>query len=223
METDEVQKGCLSLTELVVGVIIIVTVLILLVPAFESELCDRSARTEALAHAKQIHIAVAEHAIDHDGLFPTAEYDSNEAFRQLFNRRFESEMPFYVPGCAWHGGRKPDNVIGDPPDYAKALEPGENHWAYVTGLNNGSKGNLPLIADGFTADPGTYCNDPEELGGVWEGEAAIVIRVDGSGKLEKPSESDGRLSESRKDGGSVDLFSEDYFRSAPEILNPAER
>jgi type II secretory pathway pseudopilin PulG len=205
-EAQQKKKGCSPVVVVVVAVVGIflgITVIAILasiaVPVY-SVIQARAARTKALAQAKQIHLALAEYAIDHNGLFPTAQSDSNSAFRQLFNDRFQDERIFYVPGCAFHeslapGQTKPDNDVGAPPDYVYGLERGENHWAYVTGLNNGSEGHLPLVADGFSHAIGQYSDNPQEIGGVWEGEAAIVIRVDGSGKMEKPDLNDLRVYE----------------------------
>jgi hypothetical protein len=119
-----------------------------------NRLREPSARNKSLAHAKQIHLALAEYAIDYDGQFPRAGDDSNSAYRQLFGSGFDDERLFYVPGSAWHdslpeGAKVPNGEIGTAPDFNKALEEGENHWAYVNGLNNGSRGTLPLIVDGL--------------------------------------------------------------------------
>ena len=212
-----------TLIELLVVITIIAVLASVAVPVY-SVIQARAARTKALAHSKQIHLAIAEFAIDEDGIFPTAENDSNQAFRQLFDRKFQDERIFFVPGCAYHkslpaGQTKPDNDVGQAPNYEQGLERGENHFAYVTGLNNGSKGNLPLIADGFSEQPGVYSDVPQEKGGVWEGEAAIVVRVDGSGKMEKPDGGDLRVYE-KKSGQKVDIFGQDYGTDPASVLNP---
>ena len=77
------------------------------------------------------------YANDHEGKFPTGTTHANEAYRQLFPEYLDVEKAFYVYGSAWHDAapnHKPDNDIGMPPDFSKALERGENHWAYVFGL-----------------------------------------------------------------------------------------
>ena len=149
---------------------------------------------------------------------------SNSAYRQLFDRKFQDERIFFVPGCARHkslpaGQTKPDNDVGQPPEYAQGLERGENHFGYVSGLNNESPGNLPLVADGFSETVGVYAKDERKKGGVWEGEAAIVVRVDGSAKLEKPGR-DLRVYEKREDGSKVDIFSKQYGTDPGNVLNP---
>jgi prepilin-type N-terminal cleavage/methylation domain-containing protein len=212
-----------TLIELLVVITIIAVLASVAVPVY-SVIQSRAKRTKALAESKQIHLALAEYAIDEDGIYPRAESDSNEAFRQLFDRKFQDERIFYVAGCAYHntlkaGQTKPDNDVGQPPNYEQGLERGENHYAYITGLNNGSKGALPLIADGFTEQPGVYSEKATEKGGVWEGEAAIIVRCDGSAKMEKPDGMDLRIYEKRS-GQNVDIFSSDYGTEPTSILNP---
>ena len=167
-------------------------------------------------------MALQEYAIDNDGRFPEGQ-NANEAYRKLFDRKFQDERIFFIPGSAWHeplpeGQERPDNDVGQPPGYVQGLERGENHWAYQSGLNNGSKGNLPVVMDGFTEEIGIYSDDPKKRGGVWEGEAAIVVRVDGSGKMEKV-DGDGRVME-KKDGNGVSIFSKDYGSDPAQLLNP---
>lgn len=224
------KKGCnwvVVLIVVLVGIPVALTVIAILasvaVPVY-SVIQSRAARTKALAHAKQIHFALSEYAIDHDGVFPSGTGDSNSAYRQLFEYSTVNENLFYVPGCAYHkslpaGQTKPDAVTGTAPAFSQALERGENHWAYCGGLNDGSKGNLPIMADGFSLTPGQYSDQPQERGGVWEGEAAIVVRVDGSAKMEKPDGADLRVYE-RRNGQKVDIFSADYGTDPAQILNP---
>ena len=161
--------------------------------------------------------------MDHDGEFPAAADYSNTAFRQLFDRKFQDERIFFVPGSAWHdslpaGHARPDLDVGQPPAYIHGLAQGENHFAYVSGLNQESGGDIPLIADGFTRTIGLYTDDPSKRGGVWEAEAAIVVRVDGSAKLEKLGK-DLRVYES-SNGLRRDIFSADYLGKSVRVLNP---
>jgi hypothetical protein len=131
-----------------------------------------------------IHKALMMYATDHEGRFPEGFANSNEAYRKLFPEYLEEEKHFYVPPSAWHAAapdHKTDNDIGTPPTYEKALQRGENHWTYVSGLGAKSDAHLPLIADGFVeGSPGTYTNDPPKKGGVWKGAKAIVVFVSGS-------------------------------------------
>ena len=177
-----------------------------------------------VAHARQIHLALMEYALDHDGQFPASDTDSNAAFRQLFDDRFQEERIFFVGGSAWHdslpaGRARPDNEVGDPPEYRKGLEQGENHWAYQSGLNHESQGNLPLIMDGFSDQVGVYANDPAKRGGTWNGKAAVVVRVDGASSMHRYS-GDGRVYEPVEAGKVVDIFSSQFGTDPVKLLNP---
>jgi hypothetical protein len=140
---------------------------------------------------------------------PQQAQDSSLTIRFLF----QDERLFFVPDSAWHdtlprGQTKPDNDVGQPPEYSRGLERGSD-FAYVSGLNNRSNGNLPLVADGFTRTAGVYTDDITERGGAFEGDAAIIVRVDGSAKIEKPGR-DFRIYEERN-GDRVDIFSPAYL------------
>ncbi|MDA0813471.1 MAG: hypothetical protein O3C21_13915 [Verrucomicrobia bacterium] len=86
-------------------------------------------------------------------------------------------------------------------------------------MNSESPGILPIVADGFSETPGVYSEDPMTKGGVWEREAAIIVRVDGSAKMEKPDAADFRVYEKRS-GQKTDIFSVDYGIDPAQILNP---
>jgi hypothetical protein len=64
------------------------------------------------------------------------------------------------------------------------LDPGDNEWAYVTGLSDTSNARFPLLADGFAPGSTNYVADEQQPGGVWKGKKAVVIRVDISGTVE---------------------------------------
>ena len=185
--------------------------------------------TTAALQAGGIHKALMLYANDHEGRFPEGITNSNAAFRKLFPEYLQEEKPFYVPGSAWHAsapGQKPDNDIGAPPAFDQTLRPGENHWAYVTGLGTQSDSDLPLIADGFVEGaPGTYTDDASKKGGVWKGSKAIVVLVSGSAKAYPLSPKSGFrvLRADPTTGTQTDLFqlpAPPPGSAAPRILNP---
>ncbi|PYK40395.1 MAG: hypothetical protein DME60_08175, partial [Verrucomicrobia bacterium] len=61
---------------------------------------------------------------------------------------------------------------------------GENRYSYVSGHNDTSNPQMPLVADAYNsvANPASYSTDKAQPGGVWAGKKAIVIFVDGSGR-----------------------------------------
>jgi hypothetical protein len=166
------------------------------------------------------------YAGDHEGVFPTTNSTSNEAYRKLIPDYIANEKPFWVPGSAWHNqspNKRPDDDIGSPPDYAQALERGENHWAYVTGL---TRADLPLIADGFSETIGVYSKDPSKKGGVWKGKKAIVVYVDGSVRWEPVDSKSLRVIKKKPEGRTIgfpfdaDIFSEGWGTKPENVRNP---
>jgi prepilin-type N-terminal cleavage/methylation domain-containing protein len=127
---------------------------------------------------------------------------SNDALRWLVPTYTNSEDIFVVPGSAWSVGD--DNsldavlnqsggvtypVAGGGVDQT-TLATGEVGYAYVDNLNDTSNPQFPIIVDGFAtgtagATGGSYPNDKTIPGGVWGGTRAIVIFVDGSGRVMK--------------------------------------
>jgi hypothetical protein len=94
------------------------------------------------------------------------------------------EMQFFIPNDRYHQaapGMRPDNDKGQAPDFTQSLQPGENAFAYVGGLDNTSDGRLPLIANGFAnGAAGQWSRNKNERGGVFEGKKAVICRVNGS-------------------------------------------
>ena len=163
------------------------------------------------------------YAGDHNGEFPTPTTNSNEAYRKLIPEYLDNEKPFYVAGCPWHAanqGKQPED-IGTAPDYTQALERGENHWAYISGLTNTSSASLPIVADGFTESVGSYTDNPTKKGGVWRGDKAIVVYLDGSVKAEALDPKTFKIMKPRG-GQKVELFSSAWSDELQEnnILNP---
>ena len=133
-----------------------------------------------------IQEALQTYASDHDGEFPTSETTSNDAFRELFRGGImEDENFFYVAGCAWHAGKKPDGNIGsEETGFTEAVGKNEHHWAYTSGLNQKtSPENTPIVMSGFTETPGIWCGDTSKKGGVWAGKYAIIVDVSGQARV----------------------------------------
>lgn len=184
-------------------------------------------KTTSSLHAAGLAKAIHLYAQDHDGKFPEGIHNSNEAFRRLFVEYHVNERLFFVPGCAWHDAapnHRPDGEIGDAPDFARCLQKGENHWAYVSGLNTESSRQAPLIADGFVeGQPGTYASNPKKKGGRWKGEPAIVIFASGAAEHVKLSRWQNYRVLVEKPGSDqkIDLFTrEGGLPENAKVLNP---
>jgi hypothetical protein len=93
-----------------------------------------------------IFTALLAWAADHDQAFPDLPDHANINFRELFKSGLvTSEDMFAVPGDGWCLPGKPDHDTGTAPDFAKALEPGEQSTGYVAGLETASNSLLPLV------------------------------------------------------------------------------
>jgi type II secretory pathway pseudopilin PulG len=159
---------------------------------------------------------------DYGGLYPEApegEDSSNAALRQLFPDACDSEKIFYIQS---------DRVFCDPvnppdEDYGeangqmngRALEAGENHWAYVAGLTDSNKGSTPVLADGFTDGIGRY-NEHH----VWsKPNKAIVGFLDGSASALKLREGEPIAPQGGNYFEIPDIADDEYVT----VLNPIPR
>ena len=191
-----------TLIELLVVISIIAILAGIALPVF-SQVQIKGAQTKALSNAKQIGLALKIYATDNNGIFPsyklvagppitsgtTLVTDSNTAFAQLFPQYLTNETIFWVAKSAECAAAPPDNVIDNPMPVTptNTLKSGENHWAYVPGLNDTANTSFPLIADAFNAVGAdcTYTTSVSQEGGVWSGQKAIVILCDVSGAIQK--------------------------------------
>ncbi|MDF1738162.1 MAG: type II secretion system protein [Verrucomicrobiales bacterium] len=135
----------------------------------------------ATADARSIVMGLRARAADNGGMFPAGENDyeeditsSNDAFRSLLPDYIDSEQIFVQTRSA--RGKSADNRFDEPADI---LQPGENHYAYISGLTDTSRTGWPLVVDG-TNGSGYYVKDVGQKGGCWEARKAIVAYVGGS-------------------------------------------
>jgi prepilin-type N-terminal cleavage/methylation domain-containing protein len=187
-----------TLIELLVVIAIIAILASIALPVFSS-VQERGKQTKDMSNGKQIALALKQFATDNNGVFPNkqpaANYAtaadlaagnfSNEGFWWLFPTYLTNEDIFVVGGAAW-SPNPPDNKV-DPAGSAgrtETLKAGECAYSYVTALNDTSNPQFPLLADaGTAADPTVYTNVQSAKGGVWRGKRAIIIFVDGSGRV----------------------------------------
>ncbi|MGF1656172.1 MAG: type II secretion system protein [Verrucomicrobiales bacterium] len=192
------QRKAFTLIELLVVITIIGILVSIAVPVFSN--VQRSANfTAALAEARGIGLAMMQYAQDANGSFVRYERKAdgsldtgkevataNAAFGELIKEGIISrEKPFGITGDPWLGGIGPDDNI-EP--ISEILKKGENSYAYVLGLTSTSNGAFPLIANAFV--PGSQANpvyiaNTASPGGVFAGQDAVVIRVDGSASKER--------------------------------------
>lgn len=193
-----------TLIELLVVIAIIAILASIALPVFSS-VQERGKQTKDMSNGKQIALSLKQFAVDHNGVFPnkvpdvvSSDYDSgattltgtnfsNDAFWWLFPNYLTSEDIFSVGGSAW-SPNPPNNILDPSTATARAdtLAAGECGYEYITGLNDTSNPQFPLIMDAGTATGEadvTYTNVQSDPGGLWKGKKAIIIFVDGSGSV----------------------------------------
>jgi hypothetical protein len=125
-------------------VFVLITLLAILSLASMSSMSRCGGALErSISNCRQIILSIRLYASDEGGAYPDSKLpgatDSNTVFRQLIIAgSLEDEKIFGSPGG-------PDGNVGEMPDYAEAILPGENHWAMTKGLNDSSPGSIPLV------------------------------------------------------------------------------
>ena len=176
----------------------------------------------ATNNVKSILTSLTLYAGEYGGLYPEGEESANDAYRKLFESHCDNEKMFHQLGdrVFCDPVNPPDEEIGEANGEANgsALEAGENHWAYVSGLTDSNRSNTPIIADGFTGSIGVY----DDKNHVWaKGKKAIVGYVNGAAAAEKLTADWTILAPDK----STNLFetAEIADDDRVEILNPLER
>jgi type II secretory pathway pseudopilin PulG len=219
-------------------IIVIPVVVIALLPLAISLAQRRDKQIKDLSNARQIALALKNFAVDHDGGFPnkepaedygvaddlTSANKSNDAFWWLLPIYLTTEGIFGVPRSAWSLA-PPDNKL-DPDGSAERVETlkqGECAYLYVTGLNDASSPDFPLIADAGTAEEVTvYTKVNNQRGGVWRGKRAIILFVDGSGRIMVVDDrTDPTAAFVRRPGHRYNIFDNSASTSDDPWLTPA--
>lgn len=178
----------------------------------------------AMQSARQVGMALRLYANDNDGAYPQKRnsYDqeiinANDAFRSLIPGYLDNERVFTVTGSKT--GATADNKMEDT---AHMLEAGENHWAYVSGLNASSNSNWPLIVD-HTDGSGTYSTKENTRGGIWLGTKTVTIFTDGSARILPLLGSGEKRYLPRFDDKTKNaLLVEQYMGDGVKLLEPAQ-
>jgi prepilin-type N-terminal cleavage/methylation domain-containing protein len=175
-------RAAFTLIELLVVITIIAILAGLAMPVFQKIIMNGK-QTNAANNARQIGLGLRLYANDFEA-YPTKKNTygediktSNDVFRSLVPAYVDSEKVFAV------GGSKAGATVdGDYTSAARAIAPGENHWAYIDGLSTSSNSNWPLIAD-HTDGTGSYTDKEGSLGGTWKGGKAVVLNSDMSAHI----------------------------------------
>jgi len=188
-----------------------------------SALLPKFRSNQAATQAKTICGWLITWANDRGGFFPEADQSSNQAFRELFKvaNLGAEEKQFAISGDAYHKTApkgEPDGDIGIEPEFAQALEQGENAFAYVSGLSSSDDSMLPLVANGF-AQPGVWSKNRNEKGGVFQGKYGVVGRVGGSAKAHELKEGEYQVKE-KSGGQEVNIFNSGFKGMSFNVVNP---
>jgi prepilin-type N-terminal cleavage/methylation domain-containing protein len=213
-----------TLIELLVVITIIAILAAIAVPVYNSAIMSGQ-QTNALNNAKQIVLALKMFANDNGGSFPadTNSYGekivtSNDAFRSLVPNYIDNEQVFTVSRSKV--GPRADNKT-DPSQ--EILRPGENHFAYIAGLNSTSNSNWPVVVDS-TDGSGHFTTVEGDYGGTWKGIKAVMARVDGGAQLVTLQGTGTRRFLPRFDDPTKDgLAVSDYMGSEAKLLEPARK
>jgi hypothetical protein len=179
-----------------IGIFIFVFVLGLLllslaIPTF-NVVAPKANQMKATSNCRTILMAMKAYAADNAGKYPTGR-TANEAFRELIRadilqdeRVFGCTLSLYIP----------DNNVGEAPDFAKAVGPGENHWMVVDGLSDSSPPLTPVVFENAleASWPPVWDGSPYEKvrkrGQTWKGSKIVIGLNDNSVSVEKLSGSD---------------------------------
>ena len=215
-------RTAFTLIELLVVISIIAILAGLAMPVYTKVIMN-GRQADAMSNARQIGLGLRLYANDYDGNYPTKKNSygediktSNDVFRSLVPTYVDNEKVFAVPSSK--AGPMADN---DMSDAAHIVAPGENHWAYIDGLNSTSNSNWPLIAD-HTDGTGKYTDKEGVLGGTWKGTKAVVLNTDMSAHL-TPLAGNGsqrfipRFDDKTKNALTVS----DYMGDTAKLLEPA--
>ena len=212
MKTQFNQKG-FTLIELLVVITIIAILASVSVPVFSS-IQQKAKVNKSMQQVSGIYKGV--YALyGEDGFLPSGD-NANDILAEVAVE-MDSEKPFYVAGCAWHGNGQTktggDNFHERSTPQGIALEPGANHYA----INKDSRfePRYPMLASGFSSTVGQYAQAKADLGGIWEGKTAVIIYGTGDAEIVKLDLSGKAMKD--MGGRNIDLFD---YQGKVQMVNP---
>ena len=215
-------RAAFTLIELLVVISIIAILASIAAPVYQAAMLNGRI-IRSVADARSIGLALRVYSNDNNGAFPNGKNDhneeintSNDAFRSLFPTYLQNETVFTVANSK--AGARADNRCESA---ANILERGENHWAYISGLNSSSNSMWPLIVD-HTDGSGSYTDKETELGGTWKGTKTIVVNADNSAAAVKLLGAGSKRYLPRFDDKSKNALDlKDYMGDGAKLLEPA--
>lgn len=177
---------------------------------------------KAAKQQRNIYTMLSTWAQDAHQQFPNLPGDANANFRELFKKKLfdeTSESWFAVPNDGLLASGKPDGDIGNRPDFAKALEPGEYSIAYVAGLNTSSDSDLPMLIGGAGLATGWITGVDKTPPAVPFKGSVVITYLGGQTFIATPGP-DGKIMK-MKHGKLLDIFSAEYGTKPENIRLPA--
>lgn len=206
-------------TEVLVGLLLGILLVCLIFAKCSREFGETGHTTESIANCRQVILSIRLYAADEGGIYPDAKVPglqySNAAFRELIVSG--SLLDEEIFGCRL-SPFMPDGDIGEKPNYVRAVEPGENHWAMTKGLTDSSPLGIPLVYENPVEAtwPPTWNADAagkQVKGRSWNGGKVIIGTSDSSVELMKLESREGAkvtlkpLGQEGKPGGLFGQFS----------------
>ena len=182
-----------TLIELLVVITIIAILAGLAVPTY-TYVQMLANQTRGVNNAKQIIVSMKLFSKEHNSQYPDSvpnpltgslAQNANDAFRLMIQEKIVPDERIF--GCP--AGFNPDGSMGQSPNYANALMPGENHWAMTAGQTDTTAGNMPLVFENPASPswpPLWNANMAGKIapGRTWTGGKIIIGRNDGSVAVE---------------------------------------
>lgn len=178
------------------GIVLVVVLLgWMLAASFLPMVSRQGVQMQGVNNCKQIILSLKYYAKDNSSSYPDSGQDqeavsANQVFRKLFKDGIvQSEGIF---GCS-NSMFIPDGKIGNAPDFAKALTPGECHWMLLKSQTDTSAAGTPVVVENAlnAAWPPRWdvsYHAGNKRGRTWRGGKIIVGRNDGSVAVEKLSQ-----------------------------------
>jgi hypothetical protein len=179
------------------GIVLVIGLLgWVLIGTLLSMISRESVQSPGVSNCKQIILALKYFAKDWGAAYPDVHFpelkSANQVFRELFKAGVvPDERIFGCPESMFN----PDNDIGPPPNFEKALMPGECHWMLLKNQTDVSHPRTPILIENSLNASWPPKWDVSQSwwsgatnknrGRAWKGRQIIVARNDGSVAVEK--------------------------------------
>ena len=194
-EVPKQRWGCVILG-ILIGALALGCILKVLIEPFTSRFGDQ---TRGVNNCKGIILALKYFAKDWGAAYPDVHFpelkSANQVFRELFKAGVVPDERIF--GCS-ESRFKPDNDIGVPPNFEKALMLGECHWMLLKNQTDVSHPRTPILIENSlnaswppkwdVSKPSKSWwskDDNQKRGRTWKGRGVIIGRNDGSVAVEK--------------------------------------